>query len=268
MKSPLFILLLSSAFCFADALEKASSIAETAVAGFSDDDRAVSSDWVGKLSFGFDARSGNAEKRALSGAAEAARMNGEWLVRLSADGAWEETETDDGENGRRDERTVGNAHGHANVKYRLAGSTFVYAEAHGEHDDPAGVRYRAIEGGGFGAFLIDGDATKWSVELGYAGIQEELDEPGADDYAGLCLGERLDWRSVRHEGIAAFESCSFLLDTDDSDKYLVRAETGLDIPVVDSLALTLKYVWNFASRPSEGKDKDDRQFYLQASYVF
>lgn len=262
---PTVLLSFVSVFAFADAMDAAAGTVGKAVAGLSDDDKALTADWVGKASFGLDSRRGNTEKDALSAAGELAKLEGDWVVRMAADGAWEETTTRDDQGVESTERTVGNAHGNANVKRRFDGF-FFFGDLQAAHDGTAGLKYRFVESAGIGTYLVDTDEVKFSVEVGPAYVEEKLDE--TDDYFALNADERCEWRPAAHPGVALFEAFNGLWDMDDSDRYVLHAEAGLDVPVLDRLALTVKGVWEYTACPASGKEKEDRQFLTQLSYVF
>lgn len=262
---PSALLSLVSVFAFADAMTAAAGNAGKAAAGLSDADKALSADWVGKVSLGLDSRRGNTDKDAFSAAGELAKLEGDWVVRLAADGAWEETTTTDDEGVESKDQTVGNAHGNANVKRRFDGF-FFYADFDAAHDATAGLKYRLVENLGLGTYLVDTDEVKFFVEAGPAYVEEKLDE--TDDYFALSASERCEWRPVGHPGVAIFEDCNGLWDMDDSDRYVLHGEAGVDVPVLDRLSLTVKGVWEYTAQPAAGKEKEDRQILTQLSYVF
>lgn len=262
---PAAILSLASVFAFADAMEAAAGNAGKAAAGLSDADKELSADWVGKTSLGLDSRRGNTDKDTLSASGELAKLEGDWVVRLTADGAWEETTTTDENGVETKDQTVGNAHGGANVKRRFDGF-FFYADFQAAHDATAGLKYRLVESLGLGTYLVDTDEVKFFVEAGPAYVEEKLDE--TDDYFAVNASERCEWRPAAHPGVALFEAFNGLWDVDNSDRYVLHGEAGLDVPVLNRLALTVKGVWEYTALPAAGKEKEDRQILTQLSYTF
>ena len=179
--------------------------------------------------------------------------------------------TDSDGSNKRDERTVGNAKAEVNVKEKLADwsvAPFVYGDVSAEHDGVAGIKYRTIESAGFGFFLVDTDALKFSVEAGLAYVQEKLDGLDDDDYLAYRLAERADWVPDFAEGVSFFEAADFLQDFDESDRYFWNLEAGVDVPMFAGLSLTVKGTVNYNHLPAAGKEKPDRALVAQVGYNF
>ncbi len=258
--------LVSATLFAADALEAATASAAALAQGISEEEAALPPDWQGKVAFGAESLSGNTDKDALSGHAEAKKLRGDVVVIATADAAWEQTEVSDADGSNtRDEKTKGNAKAEINVKRRLGGY-FVYGDLSVANDDIAGVKYRLVESVGLGTFLVDTDTLKLSVEAGVAGVQEELDD--SDEYVAYRLAERLDWVPSFGEGVSFFESASILADFDDSDRYFANAEAGVDIPMVFGLSVSFKGYVNYNNQPASGKEKTDRGVVAQIGYNF
>ncbi len=265
---PLSLVLAASTLFAADALESASATAAGVAAGISEDEAKLGDEWQGKVAFGAESASGNTEKDALNGHAEAKKLQGEYVVIATLDGAWEETEISDADGANtRDDRTKGNLKGDLNVKRRFEGF-FLYGDLAAEHDGVAGIKYRCIESVGLGTFLVDTDTLKLSVEAGVAEVQEELKGLDSDDYTAYRLAERADWVPEFAEGVSFYEKADFLADFDDSDRYFANFEAGVDIPMFANLSTTLKGVVNYNNLPAPGKERTDRSVVFQIGYNF
>lgn len=249
--------LVSPAHADDGALALAAETAGKIVIGEEEDPAEV---WECKLAAGFDSRSGNTDKDAWNGKFEAAKTEGLWCIRARADGAWEETETD----GEKTE-TIGNAKVFANVKRRLGGF-FLFVDGSVAHDGVAGVKYRIAESAGLGTFLADDDALKISLEFGAAGIEEKLDEK--DEFFGLRIAERADWKPAFANGIAFYETAECLFEPSETDHYVANAEVGTNVPLFSDFSLDITYKSTRTGIPAEGKKKTDRAFLLQLAYNF
>ncbi len=258
----------AAAPAFADALESAAATGGALAAGISEEETALTDVWQGKIAFGADTRSGNTEQDGVNGHFEMRKLEGETIVLASADGAWEQQEVSDSDgSNRRDERTVGNASADLNLKQRLGGF-FVYGDLSGLHDGVAGVKYRFIQSVGLGTFLADSEDFKFSVEAGLAEVEEKLDGVGSDEYLALRLAERADWIPDFAEGVSFFETADYLVDFEDDDRYFANFELGMDVPMFQGLALTVKGVVNYNNQPAAGKERCDRQLLVQVGYNF
>ena len=264
----LLVLTSTSAIFAADALDQASATASAIADGITEDDAKLTADWQGKVAFGIDSASGNAEKDAASAHAEAKKLQGQTVVIATLDGAWEETEVSDADGtNTHDERTKGNVKGEVNAKQRFDGF-FVYGDLAAENDDIAGIKYRFIESLGLGTYLVDTDTLKFSIEAGLAEVQEKFEGADSDDYTAYRLAERADWVPTFAEGVSFFEKADYLADFDDSDHYFANFEAGIDIPMFAGLSVTFKGVVNYNNLPAAGKEKTDRSLVAQFGYNF
>ena len=256
----------AAATSFADALSEAGATAVDPAEAIPE----ASAGWETKISAGFETYSGNTDKDAANGRIGTQKSDGATVVAAFVEGAWEQQEKtyvrEDGSTYKDDERTVGNAKFDANVKERLGGF-FVYAAASGKHDGLSDLKYRFVESLGLGTYLVDEDTLKFPVEAGFAWVQEKTGRE-TDDYPALRLAERIDWKPSWAEGVAFYETASLLWDLDDTDRYLVAAEAGADVPVAGSFSLVFKVAVDYDSDPGAGIEKTDRKAIVQLAYAF
>lgn len=224
------------------------------------DDENLAENWEFKLAAGLDSRSGNTEKDAWNGRLEGSKMEGRWCIRASVDGAWEETE-----NGGVETRTAGNAKLSANVKRRFNGF-FAFVDGSVAHDGVAGVKYRVTESAGLGMFIADADPLRISVELGAAGLEEKLDE--SDEFFGLRIAERADWKPAFANGIAFYETAECLFEPGDTGHNVFNCEAGSNVPLFDGFSLDVTYKVTRTGAPADCKRKTDRAFLVQIAYSF
>lgn len=261
-----FVAAFAAASAFGDAMSDATATAVDLAEKIPD----ATAGWETKLSAGFETYGGNTDKDAVNGRIETQKSDGDTVVIASVEGAWEQQEQtyvrEDGSTYTDDERTVGNAKFDVNVKERFDGF-FVYGAVNGKHDGFADLKYRFVESLGLGTYLVDEDALKFSVEGGFAYVEEKIgSEKG--DYPALRLAERVDWKPDWAEGISFYETAALLWDLDNTDHYLVAAEAGADVPLAGSFSLVLKAAVDYNSDPGEGVDKTDRKVIAQLAYTF
>lgn len=261
---------LAAAFAAAAAFGDATSDATATAVNLAEAIPEATAGWETKLSAGFETYSGNTDKDAVNGRIETQKSDGATVVIASAEGAWEQQETayvgEDGSVRTKDERTVGNAKFDVNVKERFNGF-FVYGNVNGKHDDMSNLKYRFVESVGLGTYLVDGDDLKFSVEGGFAYVQEKIGSE-KDDYPALRLAERADWKPAWAEGVSFYETVAALWDLDDTDHWLIGAEAGADVPLAGSFSLVLKAAVDYNSDPGSGVDKTDRKVMAQLAYSF
>lgn len=261
-----FVAAFAAASAFGDAVSDATATAVDLAEKIPD----ATAGWETKLSAGLETYSGNTDKDAVNGRIETQKSDGDTVVIASLEGAWEQQETtyvrEDGSTYEDDERTVGNAKFDVNVKERFDGF-FLYGAVNGKHDGMSHLKYRFVESVGLGTYLVDEDALKFSVEGGFAYVEEKIGSE-KDDYPALRLAERIDYKPDWAEGISFYETAALLWDLDDTDHYLVAAEAGADVPLAGSFSLVLKAAVDYNSDPGSGVDKTDRKLIAQLAYTF
>lgn len=223
-------------------------------------------DWAFKVAAGAESCAGNTEKDSATAHFEANKAEGDFVVLSSVDGAWAQRETVRADGTKDDERTEGNAKGETVLRERFDGF-YVYQSLSGKHDGIADVQYRLVESLGLGTYFVDTGELKGSVEANYAHVEEHVRHE-TDDYPALRVAKRVDYRSGRGEGCSFFEKAEVLWNLDETDKYLVSAEAGIDMPVVADLSLTLKAVVDHDSDPAPGVEETDRKFVVQVGCSF
>ncbi len=261
-----FVAAFAAASAFGDAVSDATATAVDLAEAIPE----ATAGWETKLSAGLESYSGNTDKDAVNGRIETQKSDGDTVVIASVEGAWEQQEQtyvrEDGSTYTDDERTVGNAKFDVNVKERFDGF-FVYGSVNGKHDGFADLKYRFVESLGLGTYLVDEDALKFSVEGGFAYVEEKIGSE-KEDYPALRLAERVDWKPGWAEGVSFYETAALLWDLDDTDHYLVAAEAGADVPLAGSLSLVLKAAVDYNSDPGSGVEKTDRKVLAQIAYTF
>ena len=162
------------------------------------------------------------------------------------------------EEGRREtDRTVGDAKAGANLKRRIDGY-FVFADVWVFHDDMADVRYRAVESGGVGVFLVESARARLTVETGLAYIHERA--PEYDAYFGLRFAERFDWQATEVFKLwEAFEAV---------ENMLAMLEIGGESSISKILSLAVKFKMEYDSDPSEDVEALDSTFITELTYLF
>ena len=221
------------------------------------------SEWESKISAGVTFKSGNADSENFAGGMETAKLLGRTLFSASAEGAYETTYTRDEDGARQSDQTAGSARVVANIKQRFE-DFFLFADVSLYHDDLSDVRYRAIESGGIGTFLLESNTLKFSVETGFAYIHERAPEP--DEYLGLRFAERLDWEL--NESFSLWEKVEMIPELVELKNMLLSSELGVESAINASLSLAVKLKIEYDSDPSEAVETTDSLFMTQLTIKF
>ncbi len=270
--SPLFIASMvfaaSAGMIFAQDVLAVASAAKVDLDASIGSEKSENQKWNFKVGAGYNVSRGNNESEAYSGNFEAARSYKSADIRATLDGAYAEQtteETVDGVSVSKDDCTESNVKGKLELKY-LFNDNFIYSDFSALNDDVAGVDYRFVESLGVGRYIVRSDELSISGQLGLAYVQEKLTE--TDNYLGVRAAERVDWKPVFAEGVSFYEAVEGIMDIDETDKYLINGEAGIDIPVFANLSVTFKVVYAYNSLPADDKEKADTQCVTQLTYRF
>ena len=219
--------------------------------------------WETTLAAGLTYKRGNTESDRMTLGATTEKFKGQTLLRAYANGSSETVDVVDEAGRRVRDRAVGDAKAGANVKQRLEGC-YVFGDFWIFHDDMADIRYRAVESGGAGAFLVETARMRLTAETGLAYIHERAPDP--DDYFGLRIAERLDWRATAtfelwqtFEAVPRFE---------DFENMLATFEVGGASAINAILSLAVKLKMEYDSDPSEDVEALDATFVTELTYSF
>ncbi|MBR3086393.1 MAG: DUF481 domain-containing protein [Kiritimatiellae bacterium] len=129
-----------------------------------------------------------------------------------------------------------------------------YFDASAFRDEIADIDYRFMVGPGVVWDVVKTDDFGFALELGIAPMWEKTDGE-TEYYTMLRLGERVEKKLGK--GAKIWESVEYLPAIDDSDKYLVNAECGVESPLADNLSLHVTLKDKYNSLPADGNEKND-----------
>jgi putative salt-induced outer membrane protein YdiY len=145
---------------------------------------------------------------------------------------------------------------------------FVYSGLGFEHDKFADLTLRTTVSAGSGYQIYETDRTNFSVEAGPAYIWEDYDTSENQDYAAGHWGLRFDHYLVEAWKLQAFHKHSLDWSVEDASAYLFKSQTGLRIPILDSLQSTVQVNFDRNNSPAAGAKKNDYEYLLTGGYVW
>lgn len=140
------------------------------------------------------------------------------------------------------------------VLFDVTGPVSVYLDSSAFADEIANVDYRYLVGPGFSFFLIKEENMSLSFEFGLSAMWEQI---GGDSEYYTTLRAAQIFEYAFAQGAKIFEKCEYLPALDDSDKYLINAEAGIDSPITGKLSLRISVKDAFNSMPDTGLEKND-----------
>lgn len=136
----------------------------------------------------------------------------------------------------------------------------------GEHDDVASLAYRFVGSPLAGYYLIKETNAFLSAEIGPSYVREKFFHEDVDDYIGLRLGERGEYKFK--SGAKIWESLEYIPKVEDFNNYLIVAEAGVSAPISKGLSASLIVQDTYKSVPATGKEKNDFKLIAGLSYNF
>lgn len=202
-------------------------------------------DWDLSTNFGFNLANGNSDNLLLTAGAQANRDIDDDSYNLGFNGAVGEQ---DGEDTQRYIR------GDAGYKHLLDDRMYLGFSLAYLSDEIANVDYRLFINPALGYYLIRTDETKFNVEAGPSYIFEKLG-PDKNDFLAARVAERLEWKFS--ETGKFFEGVEFLLNTSDTEDYLLNSEAGIEATLTSELALVFSIRDRYDNQPSANREKND-----------
>lgn len=164
-------------------------------------------------------------------------------------------------------------HAFGRGEYDLTDHWYTYASSRFTHDQQLHLSLRAEPRAGAGYYFIKSKTRNFSTDVGVAWIYEDFfgDEGtlpneqsrGNDNYWSIAFGAQGD--AVLAYGAILRGRAEYLPAVDDwKDNYLARAETSLDVPMVDWLAFRLAFGDEYDNTPAPGAQRN--KFYSTAGF--
>lgn len=209
-------------------------------------------EWEKSAQFGFNMTKGNSETTLMTVGANANYDDGNNIWKLSGMyGYGEDKNLDDPEYGdtlRNDLRTsIKYDNLISDRSYLGMGSNFLY-------DDLAEVDYRVTLDPNIGYFILRDNSFKFKVEGGPSYVFERVAAVN-NDYLAARAGQRFEWAITCTSKL--YEQAELLLDTSDTNNYIVNAEAGVEAALATNLALVFTARETYDNQPAPDREKSD-----------
>ena len=145
---------------------------------------------------------------------------------------------------------------------------FIYGGLAFEHDKFADLTLRTTLSAGSGYQIYETERTNLSIEAGPAYIWENYDNSENQDYAAAHWGLRFDHYLLEAWKLQAFHRHTLDWSLEDSSAYLFKSQTGLRIPIFDSLQATVQVNFDRNNNPAENAKKNDYEYLLTGGYAW
>lgn len=205
-------------------------------------------EWQRIIAFGFDYNSGNSDTTLLNLKAKIDREKNKNIWIFELDQSYGEDDN---------QKNVDYTFATAEYKRLLSERWFAGAGIPSRRDAIADLEYRIIPNIVLGYFVLKSDYCRLGLELGPAYVVEKVG--GLDDnYFAPRLGERFSYQLSKTAKI--FQSFDYVVATDDTDKYQINFEAGIDAAITDLLSIILSVKNRYDNQPAEGAERNDLSF--------
>lgn len=216
--------------------------------------------WSGDMTLGYTQTNGNTEKSSfnISGSAKKVFNSSE----LSIKGDVYTASTDDQLDDQKWSSLV-----RYDIKFGEDDRWFNSYQVLGDHDRFADVDYRITPSVGIGYWLYKEEDFSWMVEgsLGYEMTTYRSSKP--DDESAVALGHtKIEKKIFDNAKIA--EDFTIIPALESGEGFRIKSETELTNPISESMDLSVKYVLDYDSEPSDGKKKTDSRIVTGVKYSF
>lgn len=156
-----------------------------------------------------------------------------------------------------------------NMKYDhfLRDKTYLYATSLLEKDSLANLNLRTSLGFGAGRQIFEEKRRNLSLEGGLSYVNEDFDAAADQSFPSLRAAVNFD-QLLFDEQIKFFLSSEMLASLRDSSDFLLRARTGVRIPVGKSFNLSSQVNLDYDNVPAPGKDRTDSALIFSLGYGF
>jgi putative salt-induced outer membrane protein YdiY len=164
----------------------------------------------------------------------------------------------------RDEAAVGRNTawlGNANYDRFVDERRFFYTRASLEHDRAKDVERRSTLGGGYGAQIFDTQTLSLSVRAGLDYVRVERLEAPNEGYPAFGWGVKATWQPWFHEQEGFW-------NLEDTEVITLRSKTGLRLPLLQGLGLSVQLNLDWERRPAPGRKSTDSTLLVGVDYAW
>lgn len=135
-----------------------------------------------------------------------------------------------------------------------------------EHDKFADLDLRTTIYSGFGYEVFKNNRTNLSIEGSPGYLWENFDDSDDQDYPLVIWRLRFDHYLFNAWKLQAFHNHSYRQSLEDSSDFIFLSKTGLRIPLIENLQVTLQYNFDRDNAPADDAEKNDRETLITAGY--
>lgn len=135
-----------------------------------------------------------------------------------------------------------------------------------EHDKFADLTLRTTLGAGVGYQFFENDRTNFSIQAGPGYVWENFHKSKNNNYPVGLWQLFFDHYIFEEWKLQFFHNHRYTQSLETGSDYILKTQTGLRIPIFDSLQATLQYNFDRDNAPASDTKKNDQEYLLTAGY--
>ena len=212
--------------------------------------------WSGRIEAGASLQTGNSEKESVD-VDGTIKARGE-KDRMTLGGEYNRAK-DEGD------VTVDNKSAYINYDYFIGKKWFLGGRLKGETDDIDDLDLRTRLGGFAGHQFYEKEDLNLQVRLGLDYIHEEFEDDSEEDDLAYAWAFDYD-QKVWQKRLQVFHKHDLSVPADDAEGFLFDSESGLRVPLMETLIGTAQVDFDWDNDPLIGIQEDDTKYSLKLGY--
>jgi len=206
-----------------------------------------------RLDAGYSLTDGNSNTTLITFGVDSRQEKEEREIILTGSYTYGQNKVTRADGSREDETTQDRARGSAQINWLHSSRAYSFVNLTGLKDEIASIDYRLIAGPGAGYFFRRDDTMRLSAELGAVYVTEKTSSD-EEDYLGARLAQTFRYH---FHNATLRQSLEVVMEADDSENYLLKAEIALESSLTERLSLRVVLQNDYDNTPDSDSKRND-----------
>jgi putative salt-induced outer membrane protein YdiY len=135
-----------------------------------------------------------------------------------------------------------------------------------EHDKFSDLGLRTTIFSGLGYDIVESKRTNISIAAAPGYVWEDFRDSDDQDFRAAIWRLSFDHYLFKTLKLQTFHNHSYRQSLEEGSDYIFKSKTGLRIPLIENLQISLQYNFDWDNAPADDADKDDRETLITAGY--
>jgi putative salt-induced outer membrane protein YdiY/small nuclear ribonucleoprotein (snRNP)-like protein len=213
--------------------------------------------WTGRIALGVTITDGNTQSKGVFASFDAERRAKQDLIEAHAFFNYTETFGD---------VTARRGFARGEYSYRIWNPLYFYVGGALENDKQRDLKLRSRGGGGISCAWLDEPDLALRTEGGVDYVNEDRKRGKDGSFVALRAALTFHWKITKWLSFREFDE--IFPSTEDFRKFVNRSETSLAFSMWKGFGLAFVVIWDYDSRPPEGRERNDEQYMATLTYAF